>query len=66
MVFLVSCFPFCSVLVSFFFVFFFLIYHVLFSFSFGVCLVLVFFLCSFQSLVEEDAGVAFWSLFILE
>lgn len=47
-----------SVLVSFFFVFFFLIYHVLFSFSFGVYLVLVFFLCSFQSL-EEDAGVAF-------
>lgn len=50
----------------FFWSFFFLIYHVLFSFSFGVCLVLVFCLCSFQSLVEEDAGVAFWSLFILE
>lgn len=47
-----------SVLVSFFLSFLFLIYHVLFSFSFGVCLVLVFFLCSFQS-SEEDAGVAF-------
>lgn len=47
-----------SVLVSFFSSFFFLIYHVLFAFSFGICLVLVFFLCSFLSL-EEDAGVAF-------
>lgn len=51
-----------SVLVSFFFLFFwsfvFLIYHVLFAFSFGICLVLVFFFCSFLSL-EEDAGVAF-------
>lgn len=48
-----------SVLVFFFFwSFFFLIYHVLFAFSFGICLVLVFFLCSFLSL-EEDAGVAF-------
>lgn len=52
-----------SVLVSFLFfflggIFFFLIYHVLFAFSFGICLVLVFFLCSFLSL-EEDAGVAF-------
>lgn len=43
---------------SFFWSFVFLIYHVLFAFSFGICLVLVFFLCSFLSL-EEDAGVAF-------
>lgn len=58
MVFLVSKFPFCSGFFSFFWWSFFFVHHVHFAFSFGICLVLVFFLCSFLSL-EEDAGVAF-------